>query len=147
MKAEVWRMNLPFDFNSFNPYQSIRVRLPRFRYADGKARYSSFILPPSFFAVLVAESTRLLSSTVARAVADFDRLPLSQAHNLRETTVVEGLPHYLRTSCTGVIRGTPVSGCASTKTLTAKTSLSSSGENTSEGFPKATVFPSFISKT
>ena len=38
-------------------------------------------------------------------------------------------------------------GCASTKTLTANTSLRSSGVNTSLGRPNATVFPSFINKT
>ena len=55
---------------------------------------------------------------------------------MRDRRQIAALPGYRRTSCTGVIRGTPVIGCASTKTRTSKTSLSNSGVSTSVGRTK-----------
>ena len=128
----------PFFFRSPHSLPITRMRLPRFsgswRYSE---EYSSFIFPPSSFVGPVAESTRCHRLQLRGQWRVFTAFPTPSLK------VVD----YRRTSCTGVMRGTPENGCASTKTLTAKTSLSSSGVNTSLGCPKATVFPSFISKT
>src|SRR5882724_5740070 len=43
------------------------------------------------------------------------------------------------TSCTDVTRGTPVTGCASTRTSNSKTRLNKSTVSTSSGLPMATT--------
>ena len=78
--------------------------------------------------------------TVARAVADLHRLPSHRRFiwllNYRRTTV----------SCTGVMRGAPETGCASTKTSISKTSRKEVGVSTSRGAPSAIKRPAFKSK-
>jgi len=100
--------------------------------------FSSFILPPSSF-----KFSQWLKACVATAYSCAGSGGFSPSSLVSRSWLID----YRSTSCTGVIRGTPETGCASTSTFTAKTSLSKSGVSTSSGVPNATVFPSFISKT
>jgi len=116
----------------------VRMRLPKLK----KSCERIFILHPSSFRLHPFKS-QWLKACVTTAYSCAGSGGFSPSSLASRSWLID----HRSASCTGVIRGTPEIGCASTSTLTAKTSLSRSGVKTSSGVPNATLEPFFINKT